>query len=81
MKTAISLPDPVFEAVTMRAAALGMSRSEFLSVAAQRYLRDLDDAALTGRIDSVLERIALAEDESSRFAMEAGRALLEREDW
>ncbi|WP_062466976.1 ribbon-helix-helix protein, CopG family [Demequina maris] len=80
MKTAISLPDPVFEAVTTRAAALGMSRSEFLAVAAQRYLRELDDLALTGRIDSVLERIAIAEDESTALALDAGRALLERED-
>ncbi|WP_062314542.1 ribbon-helix-helix protein, CopG family [Demequina rhizosphaerae] len=80
MKTAISLPDPVFEAVTTRAAALGMSRSEFLSVAAQRYLRELDEVALTGRIDSVLERIASAEDESTALALDAGRTLLERED-
>ncbi|WP_062303362.1 ribbon-helix-helix protein, CopG family [Demequina subtropica] len=81
MKTAISLPDAVFEAVTTRAAALGMSRSEFFSVAAQRYLRDLDEAALTGRIDSVLERIAIAEDESTAFAAQVGRGLLESEDW
>ncbi|WP_062524575.1 ribbon-helix-helix protein, CopG family [Demequina rhizosphaerae] len=80
MKTAISLPDPVFEAVTTRAAALGMSRSEFLSVAAQRYLRELDEVALIGRIDSVLERIASAEDESTALALDAGRTLLERED-
>ncbi|WP_062528669.1 ribbon-helix-helix protein, CopG family [Demequina rhizosphaerae] len=80
MKTAISLPDSVFEAVTTRAAALGMSRSEFLSVAAQRYLRELDEVALTGRIDSVLERIAIAEDESTALALDAGRTLLERED-
>ncbi len=81
VKTAISLPDRVFDAVTERAAALGMSRSEFLSIAAQRYLRELDEATLTGRIDSVLERIAVAEDESIAFAAQVGRGLLEREDW
>ncbi|WP_062383947.1 ribbon-helix-helix protein, CopG family [Demequina iriomotensis] len=81
MKTAISLPDPVFEAVTARAAALGVSRSEFLSIAAQRYLHDLDASSVTARIDSVLERVALAEDESSRFARDAGRRLLEDEGW
>ncbi|WP_062518724.1 ribbon-helix-helix protein, CopG family [Demequina silvatica] len=81
MKTAISLPDPVFEAVTARARLLGVSRSEFLAVAARRYLRELDEQALTGRIDSVLERIAVAEDESTRFVAEAGRGLLEREEW
>ncbi|WP_062293863.1 ribbon-helix-helix protein, CopG family [Demequina phytophila] len=81
MKTAISLPDPVFEAVTARAKLLGVSRSEFLARAAQRYLRELDDHGLTGRIDSVLERVAVAEDESARFVLETGRGLLEREEW
>ncbi len=71
----------MFEAVTTRAAALGMSRSEFFSVAAQRYLRDLDEQSLTGRIDGLLERIAMSEDESSRVAREAGRMLLEDQEW
>lgn len=81
MKTAISVPDPIFERVNARAAELGVSRSEFFAVAADRYLRELDAQGLTGRIDSVLERIAIAEDESMRFAREAARGSLAPEQW
>ncbi|WP_062380554.1 ribbon-helix-helix protein, CopG family [Demequina pelophila] len=81
MKTAISVPDPIFDQVTRRAAELGVSRSEFFATAARRYLRELDDAGVTARIDSVLERVAIAQDESTRFVADAGRALFDREDW
>ena len=57
MKTAISLPDETFERVTRRANDLGMSRSEFFTRAAQRYLDDLDALSLTEHINSALERL------------------------
>ena len=38
MKTAISVPDPVFERVDREAKRLGVSRSEFFAKAAERYL-------------------------------------------
>jgi metal-responsive CopG/Arc/MetJ family transcriptional regulator len=42
MKTAISVPDETFEKASRRAHDLGMSRSEFFSRAAARYLEELD---------------------------------------
>lgn len=71
MKTAISIPDETFGRVEKRAAALRMSRSEFYTRAAQRYLEELESSELSQRID---EAIALTEgDESNAVAVAAGR--------
>jgi hypothetical protein len=80
VKTAISIPDDTFNEAERRAAALGVSRSEFFTTAARRYIEELDASSLTERIDAAL---ALAgSDESSRAAMLAGRrALRDGEDW
>src|SRR2546423_7714819 len=69
VKTAISIPDATFELVEERAAALGMSRSEFFARAAQKYLEELDEAALTGRIDAAIELLGV--DESTDAAVVA----------
>ncbi|BBX74937.1 ribbon-helix-helix protein, CopG family [Mycobacterium shinjukuense] len=75
MKTAISLPDETFDRVSRRASDLGMSRSEFFTRAAQRYLDELDAQALTGQIDSALESLR-GTDESESAAVAAGYRVL-----
>lgn len=75
MKTAISIPDATFDLVERRAAALGMSRSEFFTRAAERYLGELDAQSLTARIDAALGLVGAAE-ESSNAAVIAGRRML-----
>lgn len=78
MKTAISIPDGTFDRATRRAAALGMSRSQFFTVAAQRYLDQLDAESLTEQIDAAL---AIAgPDDSNEVAVAAGRRLLSRDE-
>lgn len=80
MKTAISLPRETYEAATRRAAELGISRSEFFAVAAQRYLDDLDGASLTALINEAVERDG--SDESALDAVRSGRQrLAENDDW
>ena len=82
MKTAISVPDETFDRVTRRAAALGMSRSEFFARAAQRYLDDLDTESLTKQIDSALEVID-GPDETQGAAVTVGRRVVGAvdDDW
>jgi antitoxin MazE6 len=63
-----------FAQVETRVAALGVSRSEFFTRAAQRYLEWLDAESMTGRIDAALDLVGT--DESSRAAVDAGRRLL-----
>jgi len=80
VKTAISLPDATFERATRRAHQLGISRSEFFVIAADRYLADLDDQSLTAQIDAALETTPT--DDSADAAVSAGRARLRREpEW
>jgi metal-responsive CopG/Arc/MetJ family transcriptional regulator len=78
MKTAISVPDETFEQVERRAGSLGMSRSEFFTRAAQRYLRQLDEESLTADIDAALS--LAGSDDSGEAAVAAGRRVLAAED-
>ncbi len=58
MKTAISIPDDSFERVREHAERLGMSRSEFFTRAAERWVEELDDRRLTEVIDEALAATA-----------------------
>ncbi len=79
MKTAISVPDPTFEAASRRAQELGMSRSEFFSRAADHYLAELDAASLTARLDAALD--GATDDETEAAAVRAGRRTLLANEW
>ena len=80
MKTAISVPDDIFADATKRASDLGISRSEFFSTAARRYLDDLSRESLTEQINQVLH-LPDYDDEASVVAVEAGRRRLSEGDW
>ena len=56
MKTAISVPDDTFRRVDERADALGMSRSEFYSRAAEGFLERLDSQSRAEAINDALSR-------------------------
>jgi metal-responsive CopG/Arc/MetJ family transcriptional regulator len=79
MKTAISIPDETFEQVERYTASLGMSRSEFFTTAAQRYLAQVNEESLTAGVDAAVELIG--EDDSSAAAVAAGRRRLAEDDW
>ena len=55
VKTAISLPDDIYEQATRQAAELGISRSEFFAHAARSYLDELASRSLTQQIDEALQ--------------------------
>ena len=78
MKTAISVPDEIFNQVGSRAAELGISRSEFFTRAARQYLGQLADASLTQQIDTAID--AAGSDDSGQAAAAAGRAFLAAAD-
>lgn len=82
MKTAISVPDEIFEQAAGQAAELGISRSEFFARAARRYLDELATRSLTSQINQALQ--AAGDDGTGAEAVEAGRRLLtadEDDDW
>ena len=56
-----------------------MSRSEFFTRAAQRYLDDLDAQSLTGQIDSALRHLH-GNDEAQAAAVAVGHRVLDTLD-
>lgn len=78
MKTAISVPDEIHARVERVAKKHGMNRSQFYTEAAARLADELESADLTAVIDAVVE--AVRGDESSEFAVEAGRVRLSADD-
>ena len=81
MKTAISLPIETFDRASRRAKELGMSRSEFFARAATSYLDELDAKSVTAQIEAALNLIG-ATDESTEFAVDAGRSVLgDSDEW
>jgi len=76
MKTAISVPDETFEKATRRAHDLGMSRSEFFTRTAARYLDELDAASTTRQIDLAMAAL-VGRDDSADDAVTVGRQFLD----
>jgi len=74
MKTAISLPDDTFDRASRRAKDLGLSRSEFFTRAARRYLDELEVESVTEQINQAIAGIA--RDDSASDAVTIGHALL-----
>lgn len=65
------MPDATFHEATKRATELRMSRSEFFSRAARKYLDDLSRDSLTYQINHALK--LGGDDDSSAAAAHAGR--------
>jgi predicted DNA-binding protein len=80
VKTAISIPDDVFERATQVATGLGLSRSALFTQAVERYLQHLEAESLTREIDAALERVGCAASDGSASAVEAGRRRLADDD-
>ena len=53
MKTAVSLPDPVFRSADRLAARLGISRSELYCRAIKDLLARYDESAVTEQLDAI----------------------------
>jgi metal-responsive CopG/Arc/MetJ family transcriptional regulator len=53
VKTAVSIPNALFEAADRAARRLGLSRSELYARALERFLRDEPDEAVKARLDEI----------------------------
>lgn len=53
MKTAISIPDPLFDSAETLAARLGVSRSQLYATALARLLAEYERSEVTARLDAV----------------------------
>jgi metal-responsive CopG/Arc/MetJ family transcriptional regulator len=80
MKTAISLPDVMFEAADRLARRLGMSRSELVQRALLQYLKDHNQAGVTEALNAVYAEDP-ADGRVDPLLAKLQGASLPREDW
>lgn len=78
MKTAISLPDEVFEQAERLASRLKVSRSELYAKALQDFVRKHSPDAITDAYDQVCADVEPAPEP---FLRRAARRSLKRADW
>ena len=81
MKTAISLNDELFIAADTKAKELGVSRSQFFAVAAERYLQELESETITEAYNRVYGPLGGQDPETAEFIREAARRTMERSEW
>ena len=79
MKTAISLPDDVFEAAERQARRAQKSRSQLYAEALAEYLARHAPDEVTEAMNRVVDEVGEAP--SDRFVGEAARRILERTEW
>lgn len=78
MKTAVSIPDDVFEKVERLARRTKKSRSEVYSAALREYVSRHAPDEVTEAMNRVCE---LIQDQPDQFLREAGRRVLEKTEW
>lgn len=78
MKTAVSIPDDVFEKVERLARRGKRSRSEVFSAALREYVARHSPDEVTEAINRVCDQV---DDQRDEFVSEATRRILEKTEW
>jgi predicted transcriptional regulator len=78
MKTAVSVPTPVFQRADKLARRLKKSRSQLYSEAISEYVERHDPDEITAALDAVY---GSAESRPGDFIREAGRRILRSSEW
>ena len=81
MKTAISIPDSLFESADALAERLGVSRSALYARALEAFLADQRRGAVTRRLDAVYEREPTYAKLDSEIARMQAATLAHRSEW
>jgi len=77
MKTAVSIPDDVFEDADRLARRLGHSRSQLYSRALREFVARHDPSSVTAALDAIVAE----EPTVDAFVARAGRRAVARSDW
>ncbi|NOY43205.1 MAG: hypothetical protein GXP26_15400 [Planctomycetes bacterium] len=78
MKTAVSIPDEVFEEAERLASRLQTSRSQLYAKALAEFVARHDDDRITAAMDQVVEEVG---NEVDDFTREAARQTLQQVEW
>lgn len=76
MKTAVSIPDPVFQAAERLAERLGLNRSQLYTRALNLFIADTVGDDVTARLDDIY-----ADAPPTVDGVRAGRSLIDSGDW
>ncbi len=79
MKTAVSIPDDIFEKAERLARRTRRSRSEVFSAALREYVARHSPDEITDAINAAIDE--LGGDELDPFVAEASRRILEKTEW
>jgi len=83
VKTAISLPDPLFEEAEAAAKDLGLSRSKLIQTALEEFLQRRRDAQITASINEAIAKYGDPSDGEEEW-LEHSRQIvanMERDEW
>jgi metal-responsive CopG/Arc/MetJ family transcriptional regulator len=78
MKTAVSIPDPIFEEAELLARRTNKSRSRLFSDALKEYLARRTPERITEAMDAAIAAIG---EDSSAFVNSAAHRILRRSEW
>jgi len=78
MKTAISIPDDVFQSAESLAVKLNLSRSELYVMALQKFLKETGASQLTQKVNEFLEKYG---DEQDQALINYSAVQLSKVEW
>jgi metal-responsive CopG/Arc/MetJ family transcriptional regulator len=81
MKTAISLPDKLFEEAETAAKDLGVSRSKLIRTALEEFLQRRRDEDVTASINRYIEKYGAEPSEEDEAWLAHSREMLRRVEW
>jgi predicted transcriptional regulator len=81
MKTAVSIPDEVFQGAERLARRTRKSRSQLFSDAVREYVARHAPDEVTDAMDEVCAQLGRSNDQNDGFVSSAARRVLERTEW
>jgi len=80
MKTAISIPDPIFKSAEGAAKKLGISRSEFYTRAVSEYISSIDERKIIDSLNAIYSNERASVDKSI-YRLQYSTVKEDREEW
>ena len=81
MKTAISLPDSLFQAAEKTAAKLGIPRSQLFAKALEEFIYNHEESEITEKLNEVYAKFNSGEDAHQLASLSALRGLTKDDSW
>jgi metal-responsive CopG/Arc/MetJ family transcriptional regulator len=81
MKTAISIPDPLFKEAEAAAKDLGLSRSKLIQTALEEFLKRRRDEEVTASINRYIEKHGSELSKEDEILLNHARQMMRKVEW